>query len=88
MSASEFAYHPDMNMEILKYNLSDICNKNDFAVSNEACVDCWSGEGTLASQVCADCQKKLECMTDQFNEKCVPVEDFNKFIGKEFFFTF
>jgi len=51
-------------------------------------MDCWTGKGSLASQVCADCQKKLECITDQFNEQCTPVEDFNKLIGKEFFFTF
>ena len=88
MSANEFTNHPIMNIELLKSDLGEMADANDFTVSNRECMDCWTGKGSLASQVCADCQKKLECITDQFNEQCTPVEDFNKLIGKEFFFTF
>ena len=79
---------PIMNIELLRSDLGKMADANDFTVSNRECMDCWTGKGSLASQVCADCQIKLECITDQFNEQCTPVEDFNKLIGKEFFFTF
>ncbi len=81
ISGHDFVNHPQINIEILKSRFSEFAEMNDFTVANQKCVSCWSGKGALVSEQCFECQKKLECITDEFNTNCTPIDFFNKYIG-------